>query len=85
MVRFVEQTIKSDERPVLDPEDLKIMAAFSGVEALQFAQIYSFDAILLDLDLPDLSGWDVLAQIRRSQAKDMPPVIIISAHDIPQT
>jgi two-component system aerobic respiration control sensor histidine kinase ArcB len=61
------------------------MTAFSGLEALQFAQKNSFDAILLDLDLPDLSGWDVLAQIRRSQADGMPPVIIISAHDIPQT
>jgi len=85
MVRFVEQTLKSDEHVVLDPDELKIMAAFSGLEALQFAQMYSFDAILLDLDLPDMSGWDVLAQIKRSHSEDLPPVIIISAHDLPQT
>jgi signal transduction histidine kinase/DNA-binding response OmpR family regulator len=85
MVRFVEQTLKSDEHAVVNPNELNIMAAFSGVEALQFAQMYSFDAVLLDLDLPDMSGWDVLTQIQRGQGEDFPPVIIISAHDLPQT
>ena len=61
------------------------MTAFSGLEALQLAQNYPLDAILLDLDLPDISGWDVLAQIQRSHGENSPPVIIVSAHDLPQT
>ncbi len=85
MVRFVEQTLKSDEKNALDVDELKIVTAFSGLEALQIAQMYPLDAILLDLDLPDLSGWDVLAQIQRSYGESSPPVIIISAHDLPQT
>ena len=85
MVRFVEQTLKSDGLYHPQAEEFKITAAFSGLEALRIMQTNPVDAILLDLDLPDMSGWDVLAQMQRSKSGSTPAVIIVSAHDLPQT
>ncbi len=85
MVRFVEQAFKADFQTEQEIAELQIVTAYSGEEALQKTQTYELDAILLDLDLPDMSGWDVLAEILRDQNKPIPPVIIVSAHDLPQT
>ena len=40
-------------------------AVTSGGEALALASAEAFDAVLLDLDLPDLSGYEVAARLRR--------------------
>ena len=84
MVRFVEQALKSDTTSITF-NGFEILTAYSGMEALQAVQDHPPDAILLDLDLPDMSGWDVLAEMLRRQGKNIPQVIIISAHDLPQT
>jgi len=85
MVRFVEQTLKSDAARMIPVEDLEIITTYSGNEALNAAESQTPDAILLDLDLPDMTGWDVLAELLRRFGEAIPPVIIISAHDLPQT
>ena len=35
-----------------------------GHEAIELAKIYDYDIILLDLNLPDMSGYDVLRALR---------------------
>jgi len=84
MVRFVEQSLKSgaDTDPALAA--LEILTALSGADALQTAAEQRPDVILLDLDLPDMTGWDVLAALMRREGEAAPPVVIVSAHDLPQ-
>lgn len=53
--------------------------AFTGNEALQFLMTQHYDAILLDLMLPDMKGEVVLRQIR--DGHDDVPVLIVSAQD----
>jgi two-component system response regulator TctD len=53
--------------------------AFTGKEALHFLLTQSYDAILLDLMLPDINGQSVLKNLR-SLENDV-PVLIISALD----
>lgn len=53
-------------------------SAYSGTEALIYLEMQNFDAVLLDLMIPGLSGEELLLKIR--QNKNM-PVIIISAKD----
>ena len=53
--------------------------AFTGKEALHFLLTQSYDAILLDLTLPDVSGQAVLKNLRN--LKNEVPVLIISALD----
>ncbi|EPE61481.1 histidine kinase-, DNA gyrase B-, and HSP90-like ATPase family protein [Exiguobacterium sp. S17] len=55
-----------------------IRLASTGAEAIERWQSEKFDLILLDLRLPDMSGLDVLKQLKRHA--DCPPVVIISAN-----
>jgi signal transduction histidine kinase/DNA-binding response OmpR family regulator len=52
-----------------------------GEEALQMARLLKPTAITLDLSLPDLSGWEVLKEIKRDPTTSGIPVVIISMMD----
>ncbi|AOT70774.1 response regulator [Geosporobacter ferrireducens] len=53
----------------------------SGKEGLHYAKEYPVDGILLDLMLPDMSGIDVLRELKRTAALRKIPVHVISAKD----
>jgi len=55
-------------------------AAISGLDALQAALSASFDAVILDLGLPDMDGLEVLRGLRSSARGDI-PVLILTARD----
>ncbi|ASO18494.1 Response regulator MprA [Actinoalloteichus hoggarensis] len=60
-------------------EGMDIVTAGTGPQALRLAQTGSFDAVLLDIMLPGLSGYRVLQQLRA--AGIVTPVILVSAKD----
>ena len=47
-----------------------------GEEGIDLGKIYDYDIILLDLNLPDISGFEVLRKLRVSKVKS--PVLILS-------
>lgn len=51
-------------------------AAFSGSEAMLWAERYQYDLVLLDLMLPGLTGEEFITQIRRGKTM---PIIVLSA------
>jgi CheY-like chemotaxis protein len=50
----------------------------TGAAAIRLLKSRRFDAITLDLLLPDMSGWDVLRQIRENSATRDVPVVIVT-------
>ena len=73
-----EPQIRHRLRVVLDAQDHRILEAPTGRDGLIEAATHLPDAIILDLSLPDLSGLDVLRQLRQwSRA----PVLILSVPD----
>jgi CheY-like chemotaxis protein len=52
--------------------------AMTGAEAVAKAEAKAYGAILLDLILPDMVGWDVLQSIRAKGPNEHAPVITIS-------
>ena len=50
-----------------------------GEEGIDLAKLYDYDLILLDLDLPDMHGMDVLRQIRLSKVDT--PILILTGSD----
>ena len=68
-------TAKSIEL-MLKSEGFNVYATELGEEGVDLAKIYDYDLILLDLDLPDMSGMDVLRSLR--VAKITTPVMILS-------
>ncbi|MCC5969882.1 MAG: response regulator transcription factor [Pararhodobacter sp.] len=50
-----------------------------GEEAIELGKLYDYDLILLDLDLPDMTGLDVLRQIRLARIDT--PILILTGED----
>ncbi|WP_333830678.1 response regulator transcription factor CtrA [Pararhodobacter sp.] len=50
-----------------------------GEEAVELGKLYDYDLILLDLDLPDMTGLDVLRQIRLARIDT--PILILTGED----
>ncbi|MDF3854766.1 winged helix family two component transcriptional regulator [Paracoccus pantotrophus] len=50
-----------------------------GEEGIDLAKLYDYDLILLDLDLPDMHGMEVLRQIRMSRIDT--PILILTGSD----
>ena len=65
---------------VLEPMQAEIHIANSAQEGIVLARRYSPDVILLDLMMPDMSGWEVCGEIRSFSAT---PILILSALDNP--
>lgn len=65
----------------LKPAGFEIATAGSGSEALTVAAEYDPDLILLDIGLPDMTGWEVLAAIRASEVSAAAKVLILSGYE----
>ena len=51
---------------MLEEEGYAVDAAADGAEGLAKAQAWPYDAVVLDLMLPKLDGWDLLDELRRT-------------------
>jgi len=59
----------------------KVVTAANGTSALDLATTQEFDLILLDLILPEMSGFEVLRRLKVAEQTNDIPVIVISALD----
>ncbi len=91
------ETIESTDRVLLIIEDDAIFArillglardrgfkgivALSGAEGLEYARKFLPDAITLDIGLPDVDGWQLLAQIKSDASIGNIPVHVISGEE----
>jgi two-component system, cell cycle response regulator CtrA len=57
-------------------EEINVYRTDLGEEGVDLGKIYDYDIILLDLNLPDISGYEVLRSLR--SAKVVTPVLILS-------
>src|SRR5262252_5778402 len=55
--------------------------ATNGPAALELVAAYGFDLVLLDLIMPDMSGFEVLRRLKAAEHTSHVPVIVISALD----
>ncbi len=62
-------------RQYLEPLGYKVSVAHTGPAGLQMALAGEFDAVILDVMLPQLGGFEVLKQIR---AKSIVPVLMLT-------
>ena len=72
MAQSIELMLRSD--------GFSVYTTDLGEEALDLGKLYDYDIILLDLQLPDLSGFEVLRSLR--QAKIETPVLVLSGNAV---
>ncbi len=86
MVRFVTQSLKSGEGDAgALPVEYTFLTALDGAQALYHLHSTPVDAVLLDLDLPDINGLSLIEQMQKDEQLRLIPVIIVSANDLPQS
>lgn len=68
----------------LTERGIDVVQAFTGEAALELVNTRSFDCIILDLNLPDISGFDLLDQIKQKPDYAHIPVIINTAMELDQ-
>ena len=68
---------------MLTTEGFNVYSTDLGEEGLDLGKLYDYDIILLDLNLPDMSGTDILARIKAegSPLRRTPVVVLTTTDD----
>lgn len=72
--KVLSETIKQ-----IIQDDYEVHQEYDGISGLFSAKLKIYDLIILDLMLPEMSGYDVLAELRKE--KIITPVLILTARD----
>jgi len=69
-------------RRILRPENYYLMEAENGLQGLSIAESRKVDLILLDINLPDIDGYEVARRLRSSAKSKLArvPIIAITAN-----
>lgn len=64
---------------VLKKAGLKVQTMFSGETALDWLKHHTAAAVILDLMMPDISGFSFLRELRANEATRTLPVVVLTA------
>jgi two-component system cell cycle response regulator DivK len=69
-------------RRILQSESYTLIEAKTGLQGILFAETQDIDVILLDVNLPDLDGYEVARRLRTSTKKDLTrtPIVALTAN-----
>jgi CheY-like chemotaxis protein/nitrogen-specific signal transduction histidine kinase len=69
-------------RELLGHDDIEVSVAATGAEALARLGEQPFDCVVLDLRLPDMSGFDVLERLRDTPSLNDLPVVVFTGKEL---
>jgi HAMP domain-containing protein/CheY-like chemotaxis protein/signal transduction histidine kinase len=69
-------------KELLGYHDLDVTVAGTGTEALDDIREQSFDCVVLDLRLPDMSGFEVLERLRDTPSVNDLPVVVFTGKEL---
>ena len=67
---------------LLEHDDIEIVTAGTGAEGLDLLNEQRFDCVVLDLRLPDMSGFEVLEALRSDGSLSEIPVIVFTGREL---
>jgi two-component system sensor histidine kinase/response regulator len=85
----VAKVLAVDDKPgnlmalavILEPLEVQLVTAAGGAEALEPGSRDEFAAILLDVVMPGMDGFETLAKLRTIPSTETTPVILVTAHE----
>ena len=74
-----EDQLRRVMRDLLEREGYTVFEAADGAEALEQVDVHAPDILVLDLNLPGLDGYGVIAQLRSRATTENLPIIVLTA------
>ncbi|MGY5846832.1 HAMP domain-containing protein [Salegentibacter sp. HM20] len=72
-------------KSILENKGVKITAVTTGKEALKQLKSRTFDCIILDLNLPDISGEEILKKLESDKKTSTMPVVVYTGKELTKT
>jgi CheY-like chemotaxis protein len=69
------------EKRIFEQSGYIVVTANSARRGLRLATLFSFDAVLIDYQMPEMNGHELASEIRRLRPET--PVIMFSGGDVP--
>jgi two-component system phosphate regulon response regulator PhoB len=74
-----EDQLRRVMKDLLEREGYRVAEARDGIQALDQVDRHAPDVVILDLNLPGIDGYSVLAQLRSRHATRQIPVMVLTA------
>jgi len=65
---------------LLEKNDFQIIGADNGLDGIEMAKNYDISAILLDIQLPEMDGYEVARRIRKLPELNQIPIIAVTSY-----
>ena len=75
MRAFVRSTLESR---LSDAEDVEVVEAASGFDALRLLPRGPYDLVITDINMPDINGLELVQFMRKSELHRRTPIVLIS-------
>lgn len=72
-------------KPLLESRNYRVATATKGEDAIAFAISHQPDAILLDLIMPGMNGWEVMDELKQQESTKNIPIVICSVCSVNYT
>jgi CheY-like chemotaxis protein len=69
---------------VLEKQRFDVIEAVNGVQALDVARRLSPDLILMDLNMPEMDGYEAIARLRSDSSFTATPIIVLTSEEAPE-
>ncbi|HLF33602.1 MAG TPA: response regulator [Cyclobacteriaceae bacterium] len=81
---IVEDDVKQNKavRELIGNGDVKCSSAFSGSEALDLLAKNKFDCVIIDLGLPDMTGFELIEKIKSNDNINKIPIVVYTGKDL---
>ena len=70
---------------LLGHSDVEITNAVTGADALEKLRADAFDCVVLDLKLPDMSGFELLAEVQKEPKLRETPIIVFTGRELSES
>ncbi|MCD4773633.1 MAG: response regulator [Bacteroidales bacterium] len=77
-----DENLRKSIIKIIREENTNIIEADSGKKAIEYLSSTKIDCVILDLGLPDMTGFELLDKLNNEKSISIPPIIIYTGKDL---